>query len=113
MRDIFAISISDIDIERFFNSSRDIYYYRRGKLNPDTIRLLIIKIFITLLELKNKLKTIKTTINFISENIDFSNKEENDGKENIDFLYINDDESVFALNYNLDDEDEDEKDNNN
>jgi hypothetical protein len=50
---------------------------------------------------------MKIQTNFISENIDFSDKEKNDGKENIDFLYISDDEIVFALNYDLDDEDED------
>jgi hypothetical protein len=71
------------------------------------------KFYITRFELKNDWKIMKATINFISENINSSNKEESDGKENIDFLYISDDESIFALNYNFDDEDEDKKDNDN
>jgi hypothetical protein len=113
VRDIFAISAFGIDIERLFNSSRDICYYRRGRLNSDIIRLFIIKLYITRFELKNDWKVIKTTINSISENIDFSDKEESDGEKDIDFLYISDDESVFALNYNFDDKDEDEKDDDN
>jgi hypothetical protein len=52
-------------------------------------------------------------INSISENINSSNKEKSDGKKNIDFLYISDDESIFAFNYNFDDENEDEKNNDN
>jgi hypothetical protein len=53
---------------------------------------------------------MKATINFTSKNINSSNKKKNDGKKDIDFLYINDDKLVFALNYDFDDEDEDEKD---
>jgi hypothetical protein len=82
-------------------------------LNPDIIRLFIIKFYITRFELKNNLKIMKTTINSISENINFSNKEENDDKEDIDFLYINDDKSIFAFNYDLDDENENKKNNDN
>jgi hypothetical protein len=113
MRDIFAISAFDIGVERFFNFSRNIYYYRRGKLNPDIIRLFIMKLYITRFELKNDWKIMKATINSISENIDSSDKEKSDDKKDIDFLYINDDKSVFTLNYNFDDEDEDEENNDN
>jgi hypothetical protein len=56
---------------------------------------------------------MKATMNFISENIDSSDKEESDGEKNIDFFYISDNESVFALNYDFDDEDEDEEDDDN
>jgi hypothetical protein len=73
----------------------------------------MIKFYITRFELKNNWKVIKATINFISENIDFSDEEKSDGKEDIDFLYISDDESIFAFNYNFDDEDEDKEDNDN
>jgi hypothetical protein len=52
---------------------------------------------------------MKTIINSISKNINSSDKKESDDKKNIDFLYISDDKSIFALNYNFDDEDEDEK----
>jgi hypothetical protein len=71
------------------------------------------KLYITRFELKNNWKAIKTTMNSISENINSSDKEESDGKKNIDFLYISDDESVFALNHNLDDKNEDEENNDN
>jgi hypothetical protein len=56
---------------------------------------------------------VKISINFISENINSSDKEKNNGKENIDFLYISDDKLIFTLNYDFDDEDEDKKDNDN
>jgi hypothetical protein len=56
---------------------------------------------------------VKATINFISENINSSDKEENDGKKDIDFLYISDDESIFIFNYNFDNEDENKKNNDN
>jgi hypothetical protein len=52
-------------------------------------------------------------MNSISENINSSDEEESDGKKNIDFLYISDDKSIFAFNYDLDDKDEDKKDNDN
>jgi hypothetical protein len=55
---------------------------------------------------------MKAPMNFISKNIDFSD-EENDGKKDIDFLYISDDKSVFIFNYDFDDDDEDEKDDDN
>jgi hypothetical protein len=113
MRNIFIISAFGVDIERFFNFSKNIYYYRRGRLNPDTIRLLIMKLYITRFELKNNWKAVKATINSISENINFLDKEESNGKKDIDFLYISDDKSIFAFNYNFDDKDEDEKDNDN
>jgi hypothetical protein len=48
-------------------------------------------------------------MNSISENINSSDKEKNDGKENIDFLYISDDELIFAFNYNFDDKNEEKK----
>jgi hypothetical protein len=70
------------------------------------------KFYITCFELKNDCKEMKTTINFTSKNINFSNKEESDGKKNIDFLYIND-ESIFTFNYYFDDENEDKKNNDN
>jgi hypothetical protein len=56
---------------------------------------------------------MKATINSISENINFSNEEESDDEEDIDFLYISDDKSVFAFNHDLDDENEDKENNDN
>jgi hypothetical protein len=71
------------------------------------------KLYITRFELKNDWKAMKTTMNFISENINSSDEKESDGEKNIDFLYISDDELIFTLNYNFDDEDEDKKDDDN
>ena len=59
-RDLLAISVSGVNIERLFNNSRDIYYYRRDRLRPETIRLLIIKLYITRFKLTKDLKTIKS-----------------------------------------------------
>jgi hypothetical protein len=41
-RDIFTIPASGAGVERLFNSARDIYYYRRGRLNKTAIQDLII-----------------------------------------------------------------------
>ena len=41
-RDVLAAPISSVGVERVFNIARDIISYRRGRLNPGTIRKLII-----------------------------------------------------------------------
>lgn len=44
-RDILSILATGAGVERLFNSTRDIYYYRRGRLNTDTIQDLIIYLY--------------------------------------------------------------------
>ncbi|KAJ5552060.1 hypothetical protein N7513_000008 [Penicillium frequentans] len=40
-RDVFSIPIIGAGIKRLFNSTRDIYHYRRGSLQSSTIQDLI------------------------------------------------------------------------
>lgn len=40
-RDIFSIPATGADVERLFNSARDVCHYRRGSLSPRTIRDLL------------------------------------------------------------------------
>jgi hypothetical protein len=42
-RDILCIPSASTEVERVFNTARDICGYRRCNLNPDTIRLLIMQ----------------------------------------------------------------------
>jgi len=58
-RDLFAISVLGVNIKRLFNSFRDICYYRRDRLKPETIRLLIMKLYITRFKLAEDLKAVK------------------------------------------------------
>ena len=45
-RDVLAVPISTVGVERLFNMARDIYHYRRSRLKADTIsKLMIMKHF--------------------------------------------------------------------
>ena len=46
-------------VERLFNMARDIYFYRRHYLKPDTIRVLIIIIYTDQYLLRKELRIIK------------------------------------------------------
>ncbi len=41
-RDVLAVPTSGVGVERIFNMARDICHYRRGRLDPETIRMLCI-----------------------------------------------------------------------
>lgn len=51
-RDILSIPASGAGVERLFNCARDICYYRRGQLRPDTIKGLMLHHFSSKFELK-------------------------------------------------------------
>jgi hypothetical protein len=91
-----------------FNSSRDIYYYRRERLSPDTIRLLIIKLYITRFELAKDLRAIKAELPGESDS-----KSDNDSNDNYDlnFRYINN-KDTEDLTENINDNDDDDYDDN-
>ncbi|RJE19081.1 hypothetical protein PHISCL_08589 [Aspergillus sclerotialis] len=40
-RDTLSVLATGASVERLFNTARDIYYYRRGRLNATTIQELI------------------------------------------------------------------------
>ena len=42
IKDILSISINDVEIKRFFNQNRDIFHYRRERLQANTIETLMI-----------------------------------------------------------------------
>jgi hypothetical protein len=92
---LLAIPAAGVGVERLFNSSRDICHYRRGRLHPDTIRLLMMKLCMTRFELAEDLRVIKAELPAESDCESDSDSDDCD----TDFLYISDDE--------LDDPDED------
>lgn len=51
-RDILSIPASGAGVERLFNCARDICYYRRGQLKPDTIKGLMLHHFSSKFDLK-------------------------------------------------------------
>ena len=52
-KDILSIPIFNINIERLFNTIRDVYYYYRNRLNGDTIEIIILVKWYKKLELLN------------------------------------------------------------
>ncbi|KAI9035590.1 uncharacterized protein KD926_003219 [Aspergillus affinis] len=52
-KDIFSIPANGTGIERLFNCTRDICYYRRGHLKPDTIKGLMLHLFSSKFELEH------------------------------------------------------------
>ncbi|KAJ5316459.1 hypothetical protein N7476_006766 [Penicillium atrosanguineum] len=53
-RDIFSIPATGAGVERLFNSARDIYYYRRGRLNSTTIQDLMMFSCLTQFEIEDE-----------------------------------------------------------
>jgi hypothetical protein len=97
-----------------FNSSRDIYYYCRERLNLNTIRLLIMKLYITRFELAEDLRAIK--VELFGESDSKSDSNSNDDCD-LDFRYISDkdiENLIKDINNNDDDDyDDNEVDDNN
>ena len=113
IRDLLIIPAVGIGVERLFNSFRDICYYRKRRLNPDTIRLLIIKLCITRFELAEDLRVIKIELSYESDSESDNN---NNDDCDLDFRYINNnktDNLTEDINNNYDDYDNNEIDNNN
>ncbi|KAJ5253697.1 hypothetical protein N7524_010877 [Penicillium chrysogenum] len=52
--DILSIPATGVGVKRLFNSTRDIYHYRRGSLNTITIKDLMIFIYTTRFDIKEK-----------------------------------------------------------
>ena len=102
-RDLLAIPAAGVGVERLFNSSRDICHYRKRRLNPDTIRLLIIKLYITRFELAEDLRVIKAELPYES---DSESDNDSDDDCDLDFRYISDNETdnlTEDINDNYDD----------
>ncbi|OQE11262.1 hypothetical protein PENFLA_c075G05799 [Penicillium flavigenum] len=57
-RDIMSIPATSAGVERLFNSTRDICHYRRGSLNPETIRDIMLYMCITRFDLKEEQRLI-------------------------------------------------------
>jgi hAT family dimerisation domain. len=57
-RDIMSIPATGAGVERLFNSARDICHYRRGSLNPETIRDIMLYMCTTRFDLKEEQRLI-------------------------------------------------------
>jgi hypothetical protein len=88
--------------------SRDICYYRRERLNLNTIRLLIIKLYIIQFELAEDLRAIKAELP--GEN-DSKSDSDSDDDCDLDFRYISN-KDIKNLIKDIDDDDDDDYDNN-
>lgn len=64
-RDLLCIPLAGVGVERVFNFARDMCDYRRGQLQPDTIRQLLLVYFSQITESRiNELqRNLHTTIN--------------------------------------------------
>ncbi|KAL2694984.1 hypothetical protein AAEP93_011738, partial [Penicillium crustosum] len=57
-RDIISILATGAGVERLFNSARDIYHYRRGSLNLETVRDIILYMCTTRFDIKEEQRLI-------------------------------------------------------
>ncbi|KAJ5260443.1 hypothetical protein N7505_009824 [Penicillium chrysogenum] len=88
-RDILTILATSVGVERLFNTTRDIYYYRRGRIKSETIKELIL--FLYSLRFDLKLYKVKELKRFFSLNKIEVLREEKDEKLNdIEFKQISD-----------------------
>jgi hypothetical protein len=53
-----SILATGAGVKRLFNSARDVYYYRRGSLNPETIRDIMLYLYITRFDIKEEQRLI-------------------------------------------------------
>ncbi|KAJ5456104.1 uncharacterized protein N7458_003687 [Penicillium daleae] len=84
-RDILLIPATSASVERLFNTTRDIYYYRRGRLNSSTIQELIIYLYATKFDIDNKQSPDQLNVDPISDNeeeafVDVENEAEREDK---------------------------------
>ncbi|CRL31200.1 HAT dimerisation [Penicillium camemberti] len=83
-RDILTILVTSIGIERLFNTTRDIYYYHRGRIKTETIKELML--FLYILRFNLKLHKAKELKRFFSLNkIEALREEKDDKLNNIEF----------------------------
>ncbi|KAJ5260370.1 hypothetical protein N7505_009751 [Penicillium chrysogenum] len=79
-RDILTILATSVGVERLFNTTRDIYYYRRGRIKSKTIEELIL--FLYSLRFDLELYEVKELKRFFSLNEIEALREEKDEKLN-------------------------------
>ena len=75
-RDILAVPVADVGVERMFNMARDIYHYWRSNLKVESIRgSMMLKVF-DKIELNSKFNDIED-----GENLFLIGKDESDEEE--------------------------------
>jgi hypothetical protein len=57
-RDIMSIPATGAGVERLFNSARDVCHYRRGSLNPETVRDIMLYMCTTRFDIKEEQRLI-------------------------------------------------------
>ncbi|KAJ6096882.1 hypothetical protein N7486_007628 [Penicillium sp. IBT 16267x] len=57
-RDIMSIPVTGAGVERLFNSARDVCHYRRGSLNPETVRDIMFYLCTTRFDIKEEQRLI-------------------------------------------------------
>ena len=100
-REFLAIPASGVGVERLFNQARDICTYRRHRLKPETLRLLVMLMCMDSFNLKEEYRLSKTANeledewDFVSEDNEDMNEDENLSSYAIseneeDFEYVED-----------------------
>ena len=80
-RDFLTIAIDGIGVKRLFNTSRDVYYYRRSRLHPDTIEAIMLQIYTDQFIINKEYKDIIEEMN--PEDIQFTLPDDDNDKEDI------------------------------
>ena len=99
-RDFLTIAIDGIGVKRLFNTSRDVYYYRRSRLHPDTIKAIILQIYTDRFTINEEYKDIIEEMNL--EDIQFTLPDDDNNKEDITTtIYISDIKDLDNLEDNF------------
>ena len=79
-RDFLAIPAAGVGVERLFNVARDLCTFRRHCLRPDTIKMLMLQMFVDTFELKEEFREFKRDLK----------QEENDALDILETTYPED-----------------------
>ena len=90
-RDVIAVAAAGVGMERMFNTSRDICHYRRGRLQPDTIRAIMIQICSDRFQIKEEYRDLVDDLDEAQTRQLVPDIDDQDDKENP--VYISEDES--------------------
>jgi len=96
-RDVLPLAAAGVGIERMFNSGRDICHYRRGRLNPETVRALMLQMCGDHFEIKNEFKDIQEQVTDELEEILAEESMEDDDFSADENAHISDDEEIDAI----------------
>ncbi|KAJ5882666.1 uncharacterized protein N7529_001338 [Penicillium soppii] len=88
-RDVLSILVTGASVERLFNTARDIYYYRRGRMKSRTIKELMMFLYTSKFDLEvEEAKQLKKL--YSHKEIEALKEEREEKPDDINILLIND-----------------------